>query len=166
MGVLVGLDLPSTVGNWSRGPIPTSGQLSGSEGKHLRLRVRELICGSLNGMRTDSPCHSHRYPRWCGGWELEFRDCGAISGQGPVLTVERQIEGVWGRRLWWEMPVEKSQAALEARRYRWVMCRRWSHHHSLSLPTQQCQQLNSREAGPSIAWGTELQSRTPGKGAL
>ena len=119
-------------GNWSRGPIPTSGQLSGSEGKHLRLRVRELICGSLNGMRTDSPCHSHRYPRRCGGWELEFRDCGAIPGQGLVLTVERQIEGVWGRRLWWEMPVEESQAAIEARWYCWVMYRGWSHHHSLS----------------------------------
>ena len=53
------------------------GQLSGSEEKHLRLRVRKLICGSLNGMITGSPFCSHRYPRWCGGWELEFRDCGA-----------------------------------------------------------------------------------------
>ena len=38
-------------GNWSRGPIPTWGQLSESEGKHLRLRVKQLICGSLNGMK-------------------------------------------------------------------------------------------------------------------
>ena len=37
-------------GNWSRGPIPT-GQLSQSEEKHLRLRGKQLICGSLNGMR-------------------------------------------------------------------------------------------------------------------
>ena len=37
--------------NGSRGPIPTSGQLSESEDKHLRLRVKQLICGSLNGMR-------------------------------------------------------------------------------------------------------------------
>jgi len=51
-GVLVGLDLPSAGGgNWSRGPIPTVGQLSESEEKHLRLRVKQLICGSLNGMR-------------------------------------------------------------------------------------------------------------------
>ena len=28
-----------------------SGQLSESEEKHLRLRVKQLICGSLNGMR-------------------------------------------------------------------------------------------------------------------
>ena len=38
-------------GNGSRGPIPTSGHLSESEEKHLRLRVKQLICGSLNGMR-------------------------------------------------------------------------------------------------------------------
>ena len=38
-------------GNWSRGPIPTSGQLSESEEKHLRLRVKQLICGSRNGKR-------------------------------------------------------------------------------------------------------------------
>ena len=38
-------------GNWSRGLIPTVGQLFESEEKHLRLRVKQLICGSLNGMR-------------------------------------------------------------------------------------------------------------------
>ena len=47
-GILIGLDLPSA----SRGPIPTSGQLSESEEKQLRLRVEQLICGSLNGMRN------------------------------------------------------------------------------------------------------------------
>jgi len=39
-------------GNRSRGLIPTSGQLSESEEKHLRLRVKQLTCGSLNGMRV------------------------------------------------------------------------------------------------------------------
>ena len=38
-------------GNWRKGPIPTSGQLSESEEKHLRLSVKQLICGSRNGMR-------------------------------------------------------------------------------------------------------------------
>ena len=38
-------------GNWSRGPIPTLGQLSGSEEKRLKLRVKQLICDSVNGMR-------------------------------------------------------------------------------------------------------------------
>ena len=37
--------------NWSRGLISTSGPLSESEEKHLRRRVKQLICGSLNGMR-------------------------------------------------------------------------------------------------------------------
>ena len=48
-----------------------------------------------------------------------------------------------------EMPVEESQAAMEARWYCWVTHRRWGHHHSLSLPTRQRWQLNSSEAGPS-----------------
>ena len=30
--------------NWRRGPIPTSGQLSETEEKHLRLGVKQLIC--------------------------------------------------------------------------------------------------------------------------
>ena len=50
--VFVGLDLSSE--GWETeagGPIPSSGQLSESEEKHLRLRVKQLTCGSLNGMR-------------------------------------------------------------------------------------------------------------------
>ena len=117
---------------------------------------------------SDSPCHSHtdpkhgcRSPRKHSVWELEFRDCGAMPGWGLLLTAERRIEGMWRRRLWWEMPMEESQAAMEARWYWWVTCRRWSHHHSLSLPTCQHQQLNNREASLSTAWCTELQSRIP-----
>ena len=63
---------------------------------------------------SDSPCRSHTYPgqgdRCPGrhsGWKLEFRDCGAIPGQGLLLTVERRIEGrggeggdCGGKRLW------------------------------------------------------------------
>ena len=45
--------------------------------------------------KSDSPCCSHTYPGWCSGWELEFRDCGAIPGWGLLLTGERQIEGMW-----------------------------------------------------------------------
>ena len=76
---------------------------------------------------SDSPCRSHTYPgqgHWSPGrwssWELGFRDCGAIPGRELLWTAEKQIEGLWGRRLWWEMPVEESQAAMEARRYCWV----------------------------------------------
>ena len=95
---------------------------------------------------SDRPRRIHTYPgqRCCpgrgSGWELELRDCWAITGQGLLLTAERWIEEMWGRRLWWEMLVEESQAAMEARQYCWVTCRGWSHHHSLSLPT--CQHMN------------------------
>ena len=119
-------------GNWSRGPIPTSGHLSESEEKHLRLRVKQLVCGSVNEWESDSPCHNYTSPRLCSSWELEFKDCGAIPRQGLLLTAEWQMEGMWRRRLCWEMPMEESQAAMEARRYCWVTCKGWSHHHSLS----------------------------------
>ena len=49
--MLVGLDLPSVGRGIETGPIPTSGQVSESEKKHLRLKVKQLICGSLNGKR-------------------------------------------------------------------------------------------------------------------
>ena len=35
-------------------------------------------------------------------------------GRGLLLTVERQTEGMRGRRLRWEMPVKESRAAMEA----------------------------------------------------
>ena len=124
---------------------------------------------------SDSPCHSHTYPRQGhrslgrhSSWELEFRDSGAIPGRELLLTAQRQIEGMWGRRLWLEVPMEESWGAMEARQYCWVMPSwwRWSHHHSLSHPNHQHQQLNNREAGPSNTWHIELQSRTPARGTL
>ena len=46
--MLVGLDLPLVgKGTEAGGLIPTGGQLSESEKKHLRLRMKQLICGSL-----------------------------------------------------------------------------------------------------------------------
>ena len=79
--------------NWSGGLIPTSGQLPESEEKHLRLRVKQLVCCSLNGMRIRQslwqPCKpwtGTQVPRRYNSWELEFRDCGAIPGRGLLLT--------------------------------------------------------------------------------
>ena len=75
---------PDGWGNSSRSPIPILGQLSESEEKYLRLRVKQLTCGGLNGMRIRQPLpythpgQGHRSPRRCSGWELGFRDCGAI----------------------------------------------------------------------------------------
>ena len=62
-GVLVGLDLPSAGGATEAGPIPTSGQLSESEEKHLRLRVKQLICGSLNGIKIRQSLSQPYIPR-------------------------------------------------------------------------------------------------------
>ena len=47
-GILVGLDLPLVGGGTEAG---VSSSQSESEEKHLRLRVKQLISGSLNGMR-------------------------------------------------------------------------------------------------------------------
>ena len=57
------------------------------------------------------------------------------------------------------MPVEESQAAMEARQYYWVTWSGWSHHHSLFLPTGQHWQLNNKEVGPSKAWQTKLHTK-------
>ena len=51
-GEFIGLHLPlAGGGNWSRGPIPTYGHKFRTDKKHLRLRVKQLICDSLTGMR-------------------------------------------------------------------------------------------------------------------
>ena len=49
------------MGELKQGPIPTSGQSSESEEKHLRLRVKQLICGSLNRIGSEvkaPPCNA------------------------------------------------------------------------------------------------------------
>ena len=60
------------------------GQLSESEEKHLMQRVKQLVCGSLNGMRIRQSLpqpYIHgdgcRSSGRCSSWELECRDCGA-----------------------------------------------------------------------------------------
>ena len=62
-------------------------------------------------------------------WSLGIVEQSQCKG---CCWLHRQIEGMGGRRLWWGMPVEESQAATEARRCCWVTQRGWSHHHSLS----------------------------------
>ena len=76
------------MGELKQGSDPHTRQLSESEEKHLRLSVKQLICGSLNGMRIRQTLSQPS------GWELEFRDSGAIPGQGLLLTAERQIGGM------------------------------------------------------------------------
>ena len=75
-------------------------QLFESEEKNLRLRVKKLIIGILNEMRIRQSLSQPYIPQtgtqvpWKMQqlFELEFRDHGAISGQGLLVTVERQIE--------------------------------------------------------------------------
>ena len=79
-GVLVELDLPSA-GGGSRGQIPTSGQLSESEERYLRLRMKQLISGSLNGKRIRPSL-----PQLCIPW----------TGTWIPWEVQRMGAGVWG----------------------------------------------------------------------
>ena len=100
--MLLELDLPSAGrGTEAEGPIPTEGQLSESEEKHLRLRVKQLISGILNETRIRQSLPQPYIP-WTGTqvpWKrkrckLEFRNCGAIPKRGLLLTVERLIKGM------------------------------------------------------------------------
>ena len=86
-------------GHGSRGPVPTwvpleaEETVQGTEEKHSRLRVKQLICESLNGMRITETIlaaaicslgrgmQGRKVPWKAQGWELEHRDCGAIRGE-------------------------------------------------------------------------------------
>ena len=80
------------------------GQLSESEEKHLRPRVKQLICGSLNGMRIRQSL-LQPYICWAGtrvSWkgqqlQLEFRDavdCGEMDREDVRNEiVERNASG-------------------------------------------------------------------------
>ena len=48
---------------------------------------------TLDGGRS-YPGQECRSPGRHSGWELEFRDCGAIPGRRLLLTAERWIEGM------------------------------------------------------------------------
>jgi len=45
---------------------------------------------------SDSPCHSHTYPRWRSSRDLEFRDRGAIPGQELLLMQRDRSRGCEG----------------------------------------------------------------------
>ena len=74
-------------------PLEAEETVQGTEERHLRLRVKKLICESLNGMRITetilaaaicSPgrgMQGHKVPWKAQSWELEPRDCGAIRGE-------------------------------------------------------------------------------------
>ena len=71
-----------------QGSIPTLGQLLGLNEKYFRLRVKQLICGSLNGLRITQtiltaaiPRQGCRSPRRHSGWEMEYRDVEQSQGE-------------------------------------------------------------------------------------
>ena len=142
-------------GNWSRDQIPTTGHLFGTE-KHLRLwgsETADVWQSEWNENHRDNPClspkHSrqgHKSPRKCSGWEVRCRDLRSTQGQSLLLTVGIQPEGMWGRKSWWEMLVEKNQAAMKERGYCWVITvTAFSPHaNTSSWKTQK----DSREVGP------------------
>ena len=70
-----------------------SGQLSESEEKHLRLRVKQLICGSLNGMRIRQSLLKPYIP-WTGTlvpWKAQQLEAG-IWGWGSSLAVRAAVD--------------------------------------------------------------------------
>ena len=76
------------------GPIPTVGQLSESEEKHLRLRVTQLLWGSLNGKRIRQSLpqpYIAQTVQWLGaGVEGLWSNPQA----GLLLMEERRIKGI------------------------------------------------------------------------
>ena len=64
-----------------QGSDPHIGALTESEEKHLRLRVKQLICGSLNGMRIRQSLPQPYIPRMGtrGPWKVQQLGAG-VSG--------------------------------------------------------------------------------------
>ena len=82
-------------GTEAGGPVLTLGQLSESEEKHLRLRVKQLISGSLNGMRIRQSLPQPYIPQ---------------TGMQVPWKAQQLGTGVWG--LWTE---PRSRAAVDCR---------------------------------------------------
>ena len=97
--MLVGLDLPSASGGTEAGSDPHIGAIVSVRGETFKAEseTADLWQPKWNESQTVLAVAIHIPDRDTGlledaaSWELEFRDCGAIPGQGLLLTVERQI---------------------------------------------------------------------------
>ena len=155
-GVLVGLDLPLVSGEQKQGSDPHTGAIIWVRGETFKAEseTTDLRQPKWTENQTVLAAPIHTPDRdvdplegaVAGSWSLGIVE--QSQGKGCCWLQTDRVEGMWGRRSWWEMPVEESQAAKEARQYCWVMHREWSHHHSLSPLTGQHWQLDNREAGP------------------
>ena len=78
------------MGGLKQGSDPHMGQLSESEEKHLKLRVKELICGGLNGKRIRQSLPQPYIP-WTGTrvpWKVKQLDLGVWSDPGVRAAVD------------------------------------------------------------------------------
>ena len=145
-------------GGAEAGSDPHTGELFGTEEKHLRLlesAAAGLWQSEWNETHTDNLCHSstypgqgHKFPGTHNGWELEHRGWREIPGWGLLSIAGRWPEGTRRRRLQWEMTLKENYAAMEARQYCWVTHSGWTHHCSLCLPTHQCQYRKTQRRWP------------------
>ena len=104
------------MGNCSRDPIPISGHLSEPEEKHLRLRIKQLIYGILNGMRIRQALPQPYVP-WTRTQVPQKAQQLRAGVQGlwnnlmaRAAAVKRWTVGMSGRRLWWAMHVEEKRS--------------------------------------------------------
>ena len=168
-GVLVGLDLHSADGGTKAGVwSPTSGQLSESEEKQIRLTVKQLICGSLNGMRIRQSLLQPYMPQI--GTQVPWKAQHLGAGVQVLWSNPRARTAVDCRETDWgdereEIVVGDAGGGKPCNPGSKVILlshtQRAEPSLLLSPLTRQHWQLNSRETGPSNACRTELQSRTP-----
>ena len=98
--------VPGGWGTWSRDQIPTSGQLFGTQEKHLRLLESAAAHLWQSERNENHTIFAAALPTWTGFespgmWsdlELDCRDWRAIPGWNLLFTAGRQWEGIWGRR--------------------------------------------------------------------
>ena len=165
--MLEGLDLPLAGGGTEAGVQSLHGAIVWVRGETFKAETADLWQPKWNEHQTVLTAAVHIPDRdtgplegaAAGSWSLGI--VGQSQGEGCCWLQRDGLWGCEGKETDWRDMREESQAATEARPYCWVTGRGWSHHHSLSLPTHQHQQLNNREAGPSNTWHTALQSRTP-----
>ena len=159
-GVLVGLDLPSAGGGTEAGVwSPHRGNCRVSEKTFKdESETADLWQPKWNENQTVLAAAIHTpNDTVAGSWSLGIVE--QSQGEG-CWWLWRDGLGMWGSRSWWEVPGRR--AGQTWKQGDTAESRVGGGAISIASPTtRQHRQLNSREAGLSSAWCTELQSRTP-----
>ena len=136
------------------------------------ISLKQLICGSLNGMRI-----RHSLPQSY----TSDRDTGHLEGTAVGSRILGIVEQSQGKGCYWlqRYGLMGCEGGYWGAKCLWRNTRHhgrkgncqvnhspFSHHHSLFLPTHQHRLLNNIEPDQSSAWLTDLQSRTPPRGPL